>query len=111
MPVTITGSSGAFPNAQPKRITLAWETAGSSSVSQAFNFCGEIRRVKYVPGSGGVQPDASYDIVCTDADGVDVFSGTGANLSNSAVSEKVPSLVATDGTNSGAAPRSVNDTL
>lgn len=65
------------------KYTLAWTSDGSGNVSEAINIRpGEIRQVKFIPGSGGEQPTAAYDVTLVDSDSVDYLKGNGANLSN-----------------------------
>ena len=67
-------------------ITIAWTSSAGGAVSgNSFTVPNaQIKQVKYVPGSGGSQPTDLYDITLTDADGLDLLGGTGANLSNAA---------------------------
>ena len=78
---------------------------------------GEIARVVFIPGTGGSQPSASYNatlkIVNGDGfdDGLDLLSGQGASLSNTANTEITPSVAMKDGTTTSTNRRAVNDIL
>jgi hypothetical protein len=65
--------------------SIAWtSTAGGAVSANTFrlNAPGRLLSVRYVPGSGGLQPSDQYDVTLVDSDGVDVLAGGGANLSN-----------------------------
>lgn len=64
-----------------KKITWTWvSTAGGAADGQtASAFDGKIERLVTVPAAAGSAPTDDYDITVTDADGVDVLLGAGAN--------------------------------
>lgn len=96
-----------------KRIVLAWLSDASGDVngnaSRGVN--GEIVCVEFKPDGGGTQPSSLYDVTLTDAAGVDVLAGQGANLSNSTATAVVPGVPFKDGTTTSTAKRHVNDAL
>ena len=67
-----------------KVVKFAWTSSagGAADATTAGTFCGKVDMLATVPGAGGVQPTDLYDVVVTDADGVDVLAGAGANRSN-----------------------------
>lgn len=74
------------------KYTVAWVSDSSGNVSaNPFDVGrGRLCQVKFIPGSGAAQPTDQYDVVMNDSDGVDVFQGAGANLSNSVGAYKSP---------------------
>lgn len=77
----------SYRGLKPERvIEIGW----ISSAGSVFNgkltkeFRGYISRVDFIPNQAGSQPDNLYDITCEDVNGIDVFQGVGANLSNAA---------------------------
>lgn len=80
------------------KYSIAWTSDASGDVSgNAFTMgAGTIVLVEFVPDSGGTQPTDLYDVTMTGPSGVNVLDdGTGstsigANLSNSAASQRVP---------------------
>lgn len=73
-------------------LSLAWtsDAAGAVSGINSPQVSGEIVRVVFTPGAGGVQPTNLYDIVLLDSDGFDVLATLGANLSNTVASQVTP---------------------
>ena len=67
-----------------KKITYAWTSDGSgdATATTSTEFTGSVLECITIPGSGGNQPTDQYDVTVTDADGVDVLHGNGANRSN-----------------------------
>ena len=53
---------------------------------------GEIQSVHYFPDAGGTQPSDNYDLTMADSYGVDILTGTGANLSQTTDTYAVPAL-------------------
>lgn len=53
---------------------------------------GEIQRVSYYPDAGGTQPSDNYDLTMSNSYGVDILTGTGANLSQTTDTWAVPAL-------------------
>jgi hypothetical protein len=85
------GGTGAL------KCQMAWTSDASGNVTgDSLNLpAGSILNVQFVPGAGGTQPSDLYDIDLLNANGTSVFddgSGTsiGANLSNTAATDKVP---------------------
>ena len=75
-----------------KKKTLQWTSSAGGAVSgiPSVALSGEILRIAFIPGAGGVQPSDLYDITLLDDDGLDVLQGKGANLSNAAASQACP---------------------
>ena len=69
-----------------KKIKWVWTSTsgGAADLVTTKAFDGLLERVAFIPDGGGTQPTDNYDITITDADGVDVLAGLGANLSNAA---------------------------
>lgn len=87
--VTTTQASNAID-----KYSIAWVSDASGDVS-ANTFAveaGEIVQVGYIPNGGGTQPSDLYDVTMTDANGVDVLGGTGANLSQTTKTVAVPAV-------------------
>jgi hypothetical protein len=94
------------------RIALAWVSHTDGTVALASGVInGTILCVEFKPDGGGTQPTDSYDVTLTDAAGVDVLAGQGANLSNSTATAVCPGVPFKDGTTTSAAPRVVADAL
>jgi len=76
------------------KYSVAWLSDASGVVSaNTFNvIAGELQQVTFIPDSGGTQPSDLYDMTLTDADGVDILSGGGANLSNATTTKIVPAI-------------------
>ena len=51
-----------------------------------------IQAVHYFPDAGGTQPSDNYDLTMADSYGVDILTGTGANLSQTTDTYAVPAL-------------------
>jgi hypothetical protein len=77
-----------------RRWTLDWLSDSSGDVDTDARAYGRgwIEQIKYEPDGGGTQPSNAYDLVMNDAGAEDVFTGTGANLSNSAGKYSVPMI-------------------
>jgi hypothetical protein len=76
-----------------RSLALAWTSSAGGAVSgipTLEKIAGEMLRVVFIPGSGGVQPTDAYDVTLLDDDGLDVLAGKGANLSNSSASTICP---------------------
>ena len=111
---TVTVTTVLRPDIRTARYNLAWVSDAAGTVSgnpQTFR-SGALVQVKYIPDGGGTAPTALYDIVLTDANGVDYLAGGGANLSATASTlVRVPVPLLYDGvgtldlvvTNAGAA--------
>ena len=66
------------------------DASGDVNVDAINLVQGEIIEVQYSPG--GTTPSDNYDIVMNDSNSVDILTGTGANLSNSTHTYKVPAV-------------------
>ena len=74
-----------------KKITFAWvsDAAGAADKASAEVYSGEILRAVQIPDGGGTQPTNLYDVVVEDDDAADVLLGLGADLGNTANTDKV----------------------
>ena len=79
--------------------TFDWvsDGSGNATLPSRLAVSGEIQRVVFVP-SATAAPTSLYDVTLTDADGIDVLAGQGANLSASAASSVCPGVPLRDGT-------------
>lgn len=94
------------------KVVVSWTSDGSGAASEAIRrVVGDIRRVTFVPGSGGTQPTNSYDVTLTDEHGIDVLAGQGANLSNTTATHVSPGVPLKDGTTTHVAPVFIDGTL
>jgi hypothetical protein len=94
-------------------MTADW-TASSSGVVPSLDsetVSGEILRAVFNPDSGATAPTNNYDVTLTDADGIDILAGQGANQSSGTVASIVPAETMLTGNTSGAAPFAVNGPL
>lgn len=91
--------------------TLASGVLGSNGlISQGAAVSGAIARVVFIP-SATAAPTNLYDVTLTDADGVDVLSGQGANLSDTAAYSVCPGIPLKDGTTTSTILVIVNSVL
>ncbi len=72
-----------------KRVYWDWLCTDAGVVLSATTktYDGLLERAVFIPdnpGGGGTQPTNAYDITITDADGVDVLAGLGADTTNNA---------------------------
>jgi len=76
--------------------TLEWVSAADGTLSEIIAAIqGTIERIVFKPSSdAGETPFSLYDVTLLDRDGIDILSGKGANLSNTAAS----SVLVTDTT-------------
>ena len=81
---TVTFTETTWPHM--KKIKMAWtSTAGGAAADTTTGYYdGKCRWMVTVPGGGGVQPDADWDVVVTDSDSVDVLAAAGVDCSNAA---------------------------
>lgn len=94
------------------RYAIAWTSNSSGAASGTTDLIsGTICKVEFIPGSGGSQPTNAYDATLTDAGGVDILAGQGADLSNSAASSVVPGVPFKDGTTTTTSPCVIADQL
>ncbi len=68
------------------------DASGDVDVDAIPMIQGEIQSVHYFPDAGGTQPSDNYDLTMTDSYGVDILTGTGANLSQTTDTYAVPAL-------------------
>ena len=92
--------------------TFEWvsDGSGNASVVGGLLASGEIQRVVFVPSTTEA-PTANYDITLTDANGVDVLAGQGANLAASGNTHVCPGLPLKDGTTTSVVPIVVDSIL
>lgn len=106
-------SFGLLGNAKPapsiRTYTLAWvsHTDGTVALPTDVAIVGEILRVAFKPNAGGTAPTDLYDVTITDAQGIDVLAGQGANLSGTVASHVCPGVPFKDGTTTSTAPIAV----
>ena len=64
---------------QYKVVKFAWTSSagGAADSTTTASFCGKVEYLATDPGA--TAPTDDYDVAVTDADGVDVLSGAGAN--------------------------------
>lgn len=64
-----------------KKLKFTWVSAsdGTASGATTFSYDGKIENLTTVPAAAGSAPTDNYDLTLTDADGVDVLAGGGAN--------------------------------
>lgn len=77
-------TSTEFLQRATQKIKLEWTSDADGDVVVTTNseLTGSIIECVTVPGTGGDQPTAAYDITITDADGIDILHANGANRSN-----------------------------
>ena len=68
------------------------DASGDVNVDAIPMIQGEIQSVHYFPDAGGTQPSDNYDLTMADSYGVDILTGTGANLSQTTDTYAVPAL-------------------
>jgi len=85
MPGTLTVTNASVGNGLVK-YTLDWlsDAGGDVSGNNVDVIPGYVVQVGFNPDGGGTAPTASYDVVLTDPDGIDLLGGAGANLSATA---------------------------
>lgn len=76
-----------------KKVVFTWTSSagGAADAVTTEFFTGRIIYAAQLPDGGGTQPTDLYDVTVTDADGVDVLKGLGADLSNAAATYKADS--------------------
>lgn len=84
--------------------------SGNATLASGVAISGAIARVVFIP-SASAAPTNLYDLTLTDADGVDVLSGQGANLSDTAASSVCPGIPLKDGTTTSTILVIVNSVL
>lgn len=87
---TVTGSC-VNAGGGVQKCTYTWVSDGSGAVSGNTTTIVSpgsfIRQIAFVPGTSGLQPDNNYDATLLNTRSVDVLSGMGSNLSNTAAAE------------------------
>jgi len=84
------GSATVTENRNPEdrvsSVKFDWLSDTTETVTQATTlyYEGVVLAFITVPDGGGTAPTAAYDITLTDADGIDVLHGQGANRSATA---------------------------
>lgn len=64
------------------KYTLSWTSDALGTADALVDIKrGYLVQIKFIPGVGGSQPSASYDVLLKDVDGADFLGATGANLS------------------------------
>lgn len=96
--------------------TLAWTSdasAGTVSFVGTKQITGFVFRVVISPGAGGVQPSNGYaaTLKTDDFTGIDILNGAASSLSNTTQTEVLPTVAATDGTNTATIPRMLANVL
>ena len=77
-----------------KKVTFAWTSTagGAADAPTVATFSGKIEALVTIPDAADA-PTALYDVTVTDADGVDVLAGAGANRSATATELVLSSLL------------------
>lgn len=75
-----------------KKISFDWLCTAGGDVNSILtkSVSGLILRFVFEPDGGGTQPDDGYTVTCLDEDGLDVFAGDGAGLTNAASVQVIP---------------------
>ena len=81
-------------NGSMVKYSMDWlsDASGDVDVDAIPMIQGEIQSVHYFPDVGGTQPSDNYDLTMADSYGVDILTGTGANLSQTTDTYAVPAL-------------------
>lgn len=89
------------------RYLIDWESTAGGSYTDTITLqaAGELIAVSFGPGSPA--PDANYDVVITDEEGVDILAGQGANLSATVSTMVTPGIPVKDGTTTSVGCRPV----
>jgi len=95
------------------KLAIDWTSSSSGAVpsTDSETISGEILRCVFVPDSSGTQPSNAYDVTLSDADGIDILAGNGANLSNTTALSIVPGEELLSGGSSGIRPFAVDGPL
>lgn len=87
--VTLTEERLAGGNIFKVMFTWLSSAGGAADGVTANRYTGIIERVVQIPDSGGTTPTTLWDCTVLDSDGADVLIGLGANLSETAITQKV----------------------
>lgn len=92
--------------------TFDWvsDSSGNATIASTVPVSGVIHRVVIVP-SASAAPTTLYDVTLTDAEGIDVLAGQGANLSETVASSVCPGTALKDGTTVSITPTIVDGIL
>ena len=73
-----------------QRVKWTWtcSSAGAVSETSTYRYNGSVQAMVSTPGTSDDAPTAAYDITATDADGVDILFGLGADRSATATEYK-----------------------
>lgn len=87
-----TVTTSVISNTSVRKVTFTWTSSagGAADATTTAVFTGEVVRVVQIPDGGGTVPTTLYDVTVTDSDGADVLHGAGANLSETAPTNKAP---------------------
>lgn len=96
-------------------VSMAWTSTAGGAVSASaltasgnpLNVFGTLLRAVSIPGTGGDAPTTGFDVSLATADGIDLLSGEGQNLTT-ANTEIAPMQAASDGSNDAIIPRQVD---
>lgn len=112
MAVDLSSAGGSrTPFGGVRHVTQDWTSDAGGDADAVFSVNGELLAVEFCPGTGGVQPDNSYDVTLTDEYGVDVLAGMGADLSNVDALILCPGIPFTDGVTTTITHRPLYNTL
>lgn len=93
-----------------EKIAIAWTSSAGGAVDATIeNVVGEILRVAFNPGA--TAPTDDYDVVITDADGLDVLAAQGANRDTANSEHICPGVALKDGVTTSVRPIVVFGTL
>lgn len=97
---SITFSYSADRHGTVQVVTFDWTCTAGGAVSGVLSapVNGVINRAVTVPDGGGTQPADLYDVTLKDEWGFDLLGGSGANRSQTATEEIVPTSRAVAGT-------------
>ena len=97
------------------RVRIEWTSDGGGDFNEVLNdgkpLSGTLEKVVFIPGAGGDQPSANYDITLLDEFGIDVLNGRGVNLNNAANVIVCPGVQLLDGTTTSITKSSFSNIL
>lgn len=96
-----------------KRVIFDWlaDASGDVSGTESKVVNGVLLKAVFIPDSGDLAPDASYDVILEDDNGLDVLSGQGADLSALTATSVIPGVPLDDGTTTSVGPQTLDDKL